>query len=197
MGTAASKEEGIVTVAASRERSTTSAPAAADSDPLLQHLRALRAQVPSVESALDKLEPESVWKDMEAVKDLRLDPCPLRSAIQGTLTSFQAMYTEQAAALTTNQEYIHRLMDSAESKAARCTTHLSQQSVRLKAITNSLSPAMQLPALLQQLVDDTTRLEQQLQQLQQIADQRAFSPTPAAKAAPPAAAAAAAPSAPP
>jgi hypothetical protein len=197
MGTAASKEEGIVTVSASRGPSTTSAPAAADSDPLLQHLRALRAQVPSVESALDKLEPESVWKDMEAVKDLRLDPGPLRSAIHDNLSSFQAMYSEQAAALTTNQEYIHRLMDSAESKAARCTTHLSQQSVRLKAITNSLSPAMQLPGLLQQLVDDTTRLEQQLQQLQAVADQRAFSPSPGSKTGSAPAAAAAAASAPP
>jgi hypothetical protein len=168
MGTAESKPEGIITVVPAGTRP---APASEHTDPLLQQLASLREHIPTIETTIDQLDPESVWKDIEVAKGLRQDTAELNGAILDMLAAYQAWHAENVQATTTNQEYIHRLVDQAESKAARAMPHLNQQTTRLNAITTALTDVAGLPGVLQQLTQQAGQCAEQLAALETAAAQ--------------------------
>eukprot|EP00877_Chromochloris_zofingiensis_P013527 jgi/Chrzof1/8428/Cz03g10100.t1 len=154
-------EPGIVTVSTSSSVQTVPG-----LDPLLQHLQALRGQVPNLDTKLDKKDPESVWKDIEVAKELGKDTRVLSASVSDLLSAYQAGHVEHAQAVTTNQAYIHRTIDQAEVKAAKASQHIKLQTTRLKQLTSALKDANGLPALLQQLTDQTADLQARLHKLE-------------------------------
>ena len=166
MGTAESKPEGIVTVVPAGTRPPS---ALEPADPLLQHLASLREHIPTIETTIDQLDPESVWKDIEVAKGLRQDTADLNGAIYEMLAAYQAWHAENVQATTTNQDYIHRLVDQADSKAARAMPHLNQQTARLNAVATSLVDVSGLSTVLQQLTQQAERCAEQLAALETAA----------------------------
>jgi hypothetical protein len=75
-----------------------------------------------------------------------------------------------AQALTQNQDYITRTMDTADIKADKAVRHVQQQVTKLKQLSSGLSKAGQLPGLLQQLTAATEALELTLADLDRRAD---------------------------
>lgn len=95
-GDSSKKDPGIVTVS-SRAAASPAAPdptAAAAADPLLAHLRALRALVPEVDSRVGKGDPLSVWRDIESAKALGADTKELGEALAALLGAYRTWHSE-------------------------------------------------------------------------------------------------------
>lgn len=90
-------------------------------------------------------------------------------AVLTLISSYESWHSNHIQALTANQDYIARTMDQAEFKAAKAVRHIQTQTVRMKALSASLEDAAGLPAMLTNITATTAALEQQLQQLEQLA----------------------------
>jgi hypothetical protein len=180
---------------------------------LLLHLKELQAKAPSFEAAAAgsssskaaaiaaaaaasptgaAAEPESLLSDIQLVKQLSSDTGRLNAAVNSILTSYQAWHNDNVKLVVTNQEYLARTIDQAEIKAEKAVRHVQLQTNRLKTLSSGLADAAALPALLADITASTAALQEQLQQLEQIAGQQQQQQQDAAAASSGAAAAAAA-----
>ncbi len=159
---ARNQESGIVTVS----RAAPSPAAAAQEDPLLRHLAALRARVPALHASIDANDPDNVWKDLEAAKARGCDTQQLYGAAANMLEAYQAWHNENAEAIIANQAYVHRSIDQAEIKARKAVQHVQQQTLRLKALQAQLDSVKGLPAMLSALCAQTADVQAALQDLE-------------------------------
>ncbi|GBF92962.1 hypothetical protein Rsub_05798 [Raphidocelis subcapitata] len=183
-GDSSKKDPGIITVSsrAASSAGPSDPAAAAAADPLLAHLRALRALVPAVDSraAAGKGDPLSVWSEIESAKALGADTQELGEALAALLGAYRAWHSEagggagrkrgRTRAVTSNQEYINRCIDQAEAKAAKALRGVRLQLQRLRALNGALSGAAALPGLLAEISDQTVALQARCDALAVAAD---------------------------
>jgi hypothetical protein len=115
-------------------------------------------------------DPDSLLADIAVAQQLSTDAAVLNAAVTALVTDYQAWHSNHIQALTQNQDYITRTMDSAEVKAEKAVRYVQQQTMKLKQLSGGLSKSSQLPSMLQQLAAATEALEQQLAALEQRAD---------------------------
>jgi hypothetical protein len=183
--------QGTSTAAASSSGEAT-AEAASSTEALLLHLKELQAKAPSLEAAAGSssskaaaaavaaaaspaaaaAEPESLLNDIQAVKQLSSDTGRLNTAIHTLLTSYQAWHNDNVKLVVTNQEYLARTIVQAETKADQAVRHVQLQTNRLKTLSSGLADAAALPALLADITASTAALQEQLQQLEDLAAQQ-------------------------
>eukprot|EP00879_Flechtneria_rotunda_P003071 GHRR01003291.1.p1 GENE.GHRR01003291.1~~GHRR01003291.1.p1 ORF type:complete len:197 (+),score=58.08 GHRR01003291.1:243-833(+) len=176
MDASSSKEEGIITVTPSTRKSPAQPAQTSSADEsLLHHLRQLQARMPKVDNSMlntpspAAADPESLLQAVDLVKQLSSDTQLSNGAITNILTAYQSWHNDNIKAVTTNQEYIARTIDQAETKAQRAVRHVQLQTIKLKAVSTGLAEAAALPVLVAQLTATAASLERQLQQLEQLA----------------------------
>lgn len=135
MGAGESKQSdpGIVTVsirASSAGGGPPRASGASGSDPLLAHLRALRALVPDIEGRVSRADPSSIWRDIESACELGGDTQELAAALGELLGAYRAWHSEvrppHAAACAACKHMRTRVLECGAMRMlalACCTLH--------------------------------------------------------------------------
>jgi len=163
MGATESKQgpagEGLVTVHSNNPQKTV------QEEALLLHLRALQSRVPDLQTSIERPSLEPVWRDLQAAKSLGDDASQLKEAVENLIVSHQHWHDETAAAITSNQAYIHRTIDQAEFKAGKALQNVRLQAQRLKLLEQQLAVVNGLPEQLQELCDRTAAMQATLEHM--------------------------------
>jgi hypothetical protein len=177
--------------ASSNSQDAAATAAASTTEALMLHLRELQAKAPSLEASAGSssskaaaaaaaqpaaaaagAEPESLLNDIQIAKQISSDAGRLNASIHEILTSYQAWHHGNVKLIVTNQEYLDRKIVEAETKAAKAVRHVQLQTNRLKALSSGLADAASLPGLLADITASTAALQEQLQQLEEMAAQQ-------------------------